>query len=94
MKVFRFMSMQELEKYKRGEILKNDTIHKGRTNSVGFCFLDAEEYKPEQAFHFLSGVVCPYICVVFETKTKLNKTYGIYAKPIKNESLIDILLKC
>ena len=40
MKIFRFMSRAEFEKYKNNEVLKNDTKHIGKTNSVGFCFLD------------------------------------------------------
>ncbi len=84
MKIFRFMSKKEFEKYENGETLKNNTIHKGKTNSIGFCFLDAEEYTPEKALHFLSGIVAFDICAVFETEKKLNKTYGVYAKPIKS----------
>lgn len=83
MYVLRFMSKEEFEKYKKNSLLKNSTKHDGKTNSVGFCFLDAEEYTPEEAMHFLSGIATFDICAVFETNIKLNKTYGIYAKPIK-----------
>ena len=43
--------------------------------------------------HFLSGIVAFDICAVFETKKKLNKTYGMYAKPIKSTGnfAIDLL---
>lgn len=82
MKVFRFMSKEEFEKYNKNITLKNNTKHDGKTNSVGFCFLNMEEYTPEEAIHFLSGVVSFDVCAVFETEEKLNKTYGIYAKPI------------
>ena len=93
MKIFRFMSKKEFEKYRSGEILENKTIHKGKTNSIGFCFLDAEEYAPEKALHFLSGIVAFDICAVFETEKELNKTYGVYAKPIKSTGnfAIDLL---
>ena len=84
MKIFRFMSKKEFEKYRNGEILENKTIHKAKTNSIGFCFLNIDDVKPEKAVHFLSGVVTFDICAVFETGKKLNKTYGIYAKPIKS----------
>lgn len=83
MKVFRFMSKKEFERYQDGQVLKNNTIHLGKTNSKGFCFLNLEEYKPEQALHFLSGIATLDICAIFETNMKLNKTYGIYANPIK-----------
>lgn len=82
MRIFRFMSNEEFEKYKKGITLKNNKRHEGNTNSIGFCFLDEEEFTPEKAMHFLSGIVTFDICAVFETKEKLNKTYGVYAKPI------------
>ena len=78
MKVFRFMSKKEFEKFQKGKILKNETIQKGKTSSVGFCFLDRDEYKPEEALHFLGGNVDIDICCVFETEDNLQKSYGIY----------------
>lgn len=84
MKVFRFMSKVEFEKYKHNFNLQNNTKHEGKTNSVGFCFLDIEEFTPEEAMHFLSGIVTFDVCAVFETKQELTKTYGVYAKPIES----------
>lgn len=84
MKVFRFMSYEEFKKYKEGQVLENNTKHIGKTNSVGFCFLDADEIDIKQALHFLSGIASFDICAVFETNKKLNKTCGEYAKPIKD----------
>lgn len=81
--VFRFMSKEEFENFRKGRTLINETIHQGRTNSIGFCFLDINDYTPEKALHFLSGITNFDVCVVFETTKELNKTYGIYAKPIK-----------
>lgn len=83
MKVFRFMSKLEFEKYKNDITLINNKKHNGKTNSIGFCFLNIEEFTPEEAMHFLSGIATFDVCAVFETEEKLNKTYGIYAKPIK-----------
>lgn len=83
MKVFRFMSREEFEKYRNGITLKNDKKHEQKTNSIGFCFLNIDDYTPEEAMHFLSGIVSFNICAVFETEEKLQKTYGVYAKPIK-----------
>lgn len=82
MKIFRFMSKEEFEKFQKGEILHNTTKHKAKTNSVGFCFLNLEEYNPEYAFHFLVCVANVEMCVVFETEKELNKTYGEYAVPM------------
>lgn len=81
--VFRFMSNNEFQKFRCSNKLKNSKTHKARTDSVGFCFFDIEDFKPEEAFHFLSGNVSSDICAVFETDEKLNKTYGVYAKPLK-----------
>lgn len=83
MKLFRFMSNTEFQKYQNGEILKNNTIHEAKTNSVGFCFLDFKDYTPEYALHFLSGIVSFDVCAVFETEEKINQSYGIYAKPLE-----------
>lgn len=93
-RVFRFMSKKELEDYKEGKHLENTMIHKSKTNSVGFCFLDTKEYKPEEAFHFLSGIVNPEICAVFEVEEdKLNKSWGIYSTPVKEtgNELLDLI---
>lgn len=78
------MSKKEFEKYNKGEILINTKKHDGKTNSIGFCFLNLEDYTPEKALHFLSGIVSFDICAVFETDEILNETYGIYAKEIKS----------
>lgn len=88
MEVFRFMSKEEFKKYMNGEELVNKKEHRAKTNSKGFCFLDLTDFTPEEAIHFLSGVVSFDVCAVFETNTKLNKTYGVYAKPIKKEGSI------
>lgn len=84
MKIFRFMSKEEFEKYKNNFTVKNNKKHEAKTNSIGFCFFNMEEYTPEEAMRFLSGIVSFDVCAIFETKEKLNKTFGIYAKPIKS----------
>lgn len=87
MEVFRFMSIEEFEKYRNGSILINNTKHIGRTNSTGFCFFNLKDFKPEEAMHFLSGIVSFDICAVFETNEKLEKTYGGYKNPFNNTEL-------
>lgn len=84
MKIFRFMSKNEFDKLIQGEILKNNKIHQGNTNSIGFCFMKVEDNTPEFAYEFLSGIVSDDVCVVFETNKKLTKSYGIYANPYGN----------
>lgn len=88
MEVFRFMSKNELNKLIKGNKLENTIIHLGKTNSIGFCFLDLNEYKPEEAIHFLSGIVNAEVCVKFKMKKKLNKTNGTYAKHKALEGLL------
>lgn len=83
MKVFRFMGKKEFELLMEGVILYNDTKHVGGTSSVGFCFMDSDEYKPMDAIRFLSGIVSMGYCVEFEVNMQLNESYGIYATPIE-----------
>lgn len=84
MRVIRFMSKKEFKKYKKGCTLYNDTQHVNvnLTDSIGFCFLNAEEYSPEYAYKFLIGAIFPEICCVFDApEDKLKKGYGIYHIP-------------
>jgi hypothetical protein len=79
------MSRNEFEKFMKGEQLWNPNTHENqKTNSKGFCFLNLDEYKPEEALHFLTGIVNFEVCAIFEVEEKiLNKTWGIYAKPLE-----------
>ncbi len=91
MEVFRFMSKFEFAKFMNGEVLKNNTDHSNfsKTDSKGFCFLNLEEHKPEDAIHFLSGLVNLDYCVKFRTNKELKKTYGIYADSSKDKELLE-----
>lgn len=85
MQIFRFMSVKEFALYLSGRKLINNTKHKRPTNSVGFCFLSLGQYKPEQAFHFLTGIVSCDVCVVFEVdRSKIIKSWGKYSKRNKS----------
>ena len=87
MKVMRFMSIAEFDKFRAGELLDNRTDHHSKfsqkSDSVGFCFLDYEEYDEQQAYHFLSGIVSDNIVAVFETYDydKFKKGSGTFADP-------------
>lgn len=81
MEIFRFMSKKEFDKLIKGEELKNNKKHEGRTGSKGFCFMKTEDNAPEYAYEFLTGVVDDDVCVVFETESALNKSWGVYADP-------------
>ena len=86
MKVFRFMSKEEFEGFQNGEVLLNNTDHKElgqKTDSVGFCFMDCEDYIPESAYDFLSGTVSDDVVAVFEVdESLLTKSSGTYAEPL------------
>ena len=85
MKVMRFMSSAEFEKYLTGEVLQNYEKHRARTDAVGFCFLDAEEYTANDAYHFLSGVVSPEVCAIFEVdNVPFKEGTGQFADPAAN----------
>ena len=84
------MSYKEFEKYMNGENLYNNTKHKAKTNSIGFCFFDINDFSPEFAWRFLKGAIFPDICVVFEVdETLLRKGYGIYSDP--NKTLYELM---
>ena len=90
MKVFRFMSTKEFEKYRSGKKLKNKTNHKKqnhrKTTSIGFCFLSLDDFEPEYAYKFLSGIVTDDVCVVFEVdEKKLKQSEARYSRPLTDE---------
>jgi len=78
--VHRFMSEGEYRKLIGGKALYNNTSHKSkryRTTSVGFCFFREE---PDEAIHWLSGVVDVDWCVTMEVSDDfLVKSVGMYA---------------
>ena len=91
MKLFRFMSIQEFNKYLNNEELKNTTNHNidnnKKTNSIGFCFFNYAQYKPEEMLHSIFGIANISICAIFETDRKnVIRTYGRYSQPISKES--------
>lgn len=93
MKLFRFMSIKEFEKYATGQLLINKTDHNKdnnqKTSSVGFCFFNYAHYKPEEILHSLTGIVNTSVCCIFETKIKnVHKSYGRYSRAISKDSLI------
>lgn len=92
MKLFRFMSIEEYNKYCNNEELKNTTDHStdrnNKTNSIGFCFFNYAHYKPEVILHSITGVATIDICVIFETDRKnVRRTYGRYSQAINKDSL-------
>lgn len=82
--VHRFMSLKEYNALQSGKIITNNTIHakKGfKTTSKGFCFFEED---PDEAIHWLSGIVDLDVCVSFEIEEKLlAKTQGKYADSTK-----------
>lgn len=91
MKLIRFMSVVELDKFRAGELLDNRKDHHAleahKTDAVGFCFLDYDEYDEQKAYHFLSGIVSPEICAVFQVDDVVVEKYmkngeGTFAAPM------------
>lgn len=92
MRLFRYMSEQELEKYLSGKTLYNHSDHKGsNTSSVGFCFFNQDDIDPIKAYSCLIGVASVDYLVVFnvtgDAEKQLTKSYGVYRKPeVGNET--------
>ena len=92
MKLFRFMSYEEFKKYCKGAKMLNTNNHNKdnykKTNSIGFCFFNYAEYKPEEMLHSVFGIVSCNICCIFETDRKnVRRTYGRYSQAINKDSL-------
>lgn len=80
MKLTRFCSQSEFDKFMSGETLTNTTDHyrggKGGSTSVGFCFTTDE---PKKAWRYLKGCVDFEVCVVLDIdKALLKRTTGKY----------------
>ena len=98
MKLLRFMSIRELDKYLVGDVLRNDTEWGrglGKTMSKGFCFFPVgKKYDdPETRVRYMAGVADLERAVLFETSVPLMKSFGMYRDPNEKlpESLFDIL---
>lgn len=93
MKLFRFMSKEEFNKYINGQTLTNITDHNKdnnqKTNSIGFCFFNYAQYKPEEMLHSLTGIVSLNICCIFETsRNNVKRTQGRYSRAINRNSFL------
>ena len=68
MKLYRFMSLDEMLAYSLGLTLHNNTDWRLRgqaSSSNGFCFFD-DSVPPEERIPYVNGVVCMDVCVEFE----------------------------
>ncbi len=87
MRYVRFMSSNELEKFKQGEVLKNNTDWSKRalSRSIGFCFF-GNNVEPEDRIEYLTGVVCMDRVAVFEPieGEPLRVSQGRYRDPEKD----------
>ena len=93
MKIFRFMSLGEFQKYCNGETLTNNTNHKEKgqaSNSIGFCFFNIADYKPEKILHSVTAIVNISICVIFETERKnVIRSKGRYSRMVESDNTDD-----
>lgn len=81
----RFCSAKEFEAYQRGDMLVNNTDHSKKrgsaSTSVGFCFFTED---PEEAVHWLSGIVDLDICMTVEVyESDVIKSRGRYLEAEK-----------
>lgn len=98
MRYVRFMSIEELKKYLRGEKLKNNTVWKDegyKTDAVGFCFFDdSEPLKERRKYCPLAIPSNMNVWAVFEQigGEPLRKCTATYRDPKKdNVSLEQII---
>lgn len=80
MKLTRFCSLEEFQKFIGGEKLINKTNHSKEngcvTSSIGFCFSKDD---PKTAWQYLKGIVSYDICMVVDIQeSRLTKSYGRY----------------
>ena len=87
MVVHRFMSAEEWRRLQAGQLLVNESKHRGfRSESRGFCFTTDD---PKEAIHYLSGNVDTDVCVTMEVpEGMLRKTKAIY-RDHKSDKEID-----
>lgn len=81
------MSEREFVAYQKGETLRNETDHRANgedTTSVGFCFFPED---PDDAVHWLSGIVNPDVCCTFDVPDdRVKKTSGVYCDHEKSDN--------
>lgn len=72
MKLYRYMSLNELGELFHGNTLKNTTGHgklRGSASTArGFCFGIGDEQQAKKDFRRLRGIVCPQVLLVFTPK--------------------------
>lgn len=91
MRVYRFMSQEELDRYLAGETLENRTEWKrkmhNRSSSVGFCFF-GDDVPIESRLHYVSGVVSFAVIAEFEADSrKLKQSVGWYRDLSKDDGI-------
>ena len=91
MKVYRFMSREELDKYLAGKTLENKTDWKNnahnRSSSVGFCFF-GDDIPIEDRLHYVSGIVSFQVIAEFEADSrKLKQSVGFYRDLAKDNGV-------
>ncbi len=92
MKLYRYMSVREFDKYYRGDTIVGKRSYNARTNSEGVCFL-GENVNAMEAYKFLNGIVTEQILVEFEVldDTLITEAWGVYANPYPTTWLNEIM---
>ena len=98
MKLVRFMSENELQKYMRGERLENRTDWRKAgwdSGSRGFCFF-GDEVEPEERLSYAAGIVDISAVAEFEplpfVRLEMTESVGTYRDPGKDAPSLEELL--
>ena len=88
MKLYRYCSREEYQKFQREAQLENLAQH--RRDCQGFCFFAFKDlHEAQHTLHQLTGIVTPEILMILETGKSLNKSRGRYAKPLPKNATFD-----
>lgn len=86
MYVMRCMSREEFDRYRKGETLRNLSVHQGQaTDAIGFCFFPVSQASEtvEERIRYLAGVASLEVVAVFVTEPGiyLHRATGVYRNP-------------
>ena len=86
MRVCRFMSEEEYQRYREGGLLRNETdqgtLWQG-SKAHGFCFFEVGpgHDTPEERMRYLKGIASMDRCVIMDTNEYMQKSVAKYRNP-------------
>ena len=86
MRVCRFMSEEEYQKYRTGQVLRNTTDQRYEwhgSSAKGFCFFEVGKAHdtPEERMRYLKGIASMDRCVIMDTTAYMHKSSAKYRNP-------------